>query len=154
MNLENELSELCEQLLSESGYELVGVEVAGLAGRRRTTRFFIDKPGGVTLDDCAGVSRMIDPLIEASGVFKGPYVIEVSSPGLDRPLVKPADYERFSGRKVRFRLARPLDGRRKFTGVLHGMDDRGCVMIELEGGQQVRIPLDLVSRSNLVFEWK
>lgn len=153
MDSENALFQLCEPILSDAGYELVRVEVIGVAGRR-TARFFIDKPGGVNLGDCAGVSRMIDPVISENRVFEGRYMLEVSSPGLERPLVKPADYERFSGRKARLKLRRPVQGRKKYTGLLQGTRDGKSVVIEIENGQLAEIPLEAVSRANLVFEWK
>ena len=95
MEIESALVRLCEPVLSEAGYELVRVEVVGVAGRR-TARFFIDTLGGVTLEDCTAVSRMIDPVISRNRIFDGPYVLEISSPGLERPLVKLSDYQRFS----------------------------------------------------------
>ncbi|MBN2289371.1 MAG: ribosome maturation factor RimP [Candidatus Glassbacteria bacterium] len=153
MNPEQTLFRLCEPVLSGEGYELVLVEVAGAAGRR-TARFFIDKPGGVTLEDCSRASRLVDPLIDENQVFSGgPYVLEVSSPGLERPLVKPSDYERFAGRKVRVKLHRPLDGRKKFTGTLQGMSNGKNIVVEVENNQLAEIPLETVSRANLVHEW-
>jgi len=152
MDTESILFGLCEQMLSEAGYELVRVEVVGVAGRR-TARFFIDKPGGVDLGDCAAVSRLLDPAITENGVFEGSYVLEVSSPGLERPLVKPQDYERFSGRKARLKLRRPLEGRKKYTGLLRGTRNES-VLLELDGGEMAEIPLETISRANLEFEWK
>ncbi len=153
MDSESTLFRLCEPVLTDAGYELVRVEVIGVAGRK-TARFFIDKPGGVNLGDCAEVSRMIDPVISENRFFVGPYMLEVSSPGLERPLVKPADYEKFSGRKARLKLRMPVNGRKKYTGLLQGTLNGKSVVIEIENGQLAEIPLEAVSRANLVFEWK
>ena len=112
---------------------------------------YIDKDGGITVEDCAGVSRMLDPLIEESGIFKSAYVLEVSSPGLDRPLYKPGDYEKFAGSKARVMLKRPLDGkRRNFSGTLRGLDDGICVLLETDDGESFSLPLEDVHRANLV----
>jgi len=151
--LEAKLFQLSEPVLRESGYELVWVEVAGAGGNRKAC-FFIDKQGGLNVEDCAAANRIIGPVIEEHGVFPGSYVLEVSSPGLDRPLFKLSDYERFTGRKVRIRLREKLENRRNFTGILRGVKDQEKVLIELDEGDLAEIPLQAVYRANLVFEWK
>lgn len=153
MEIAERLTGICEPLLARAGYELVMVEVAGLP-RKRTVRIFIDREGGVTIDDCAHASRLLEPVIEAEGLFDGSWVIEVSSPGLERPLIKPSDYERFSGRKVKIKLKRPLDTRKNFTGVLCGLADGERVMVRIDGGEVCEIPVEFVAKANLVFEWK
>jgi ribosome maturation factor RimP len=153
MDTEKVLLQLCEPILSEAGYELVDLEVIGASGRR-TARFFIDKPGGVGLEDCARVSRMIDPVIDEKRVFRVRYIIEVSSPGLERPLRKLSDYERFSGRKIRLKLQRPVEGRRRYTGLLLETRNQQSVVLEIENGSEAEIPLEAIARANLVFEWK
>lgn len=153
MDLETHLFSLCEPVLSDSGYELVMIQVSGTGSRRKAV-FFIDKEGGVSVEDCAAVSRRIDPLIEQSVVFKNSYILEVSSPGLDRPLLKPGDYDRFAGRKARISLRRPVGKRRKFTGILRGVENQNDVVIELDGGVQEKFPLESVQKANLVYEWK
>ena len=152
MEIESALVRLCEPVLSEAGYELVRVEVVGVAGRR-TARFFIDTLGGVTLEDCTAVSRMIDPVISRNRVFDGPYVLEISSPGLERPLVKLSDYQRFAGRKARLKLRSPMQGRKRYTGRIQGTKHES-VIIEIETGELANIPMEAISRANLVFEWK
>jgi ribosome maturation factor RimP len=152
MDIESALVRLCEPVLSEAGYELVWVEVVGVAGRR-TARFFIDTLGGVNLKDCAAVSRLIDPVISRNRIFEGPYVLEVSSPGLERPLVKLSDYQRFAGRKTRLKLRSPMQGRKRYTGLIQGTKDES-VIVEIENGELVELPLEAISRANLVFEWK
>ncbi len=153
MDLEADLFSLCEPVLNDFGYELVMIQVSG-TGTRRKAVFFIDKQGGVSVEDCAAASRRIDPLIEQSEVFRDSYVLEVSSPGLDRPLFMPKDYERFAGRKARILLRRPIGKRRRFTGILRGLENQTDVVIELDGGVQEKFPLESVQRANLVYEWK
>jgi ribosome maturation factor RimP len=153
MDLEAYLFSLCEPVLNDSGYELVMIQVSG-TGTRRKAVFFIDKQGGISVEDCAAASRRIDPLIEQSEVFRDSYVLEVSSPGLDRPLFMPKDYERFTGCKARILLRQPMGKRRRFTGILRGLENQTDVVIELDGGVQEKFPLESVQRANLVYEWK
>jgi ribosome maturation factor RimP len=153
MDIEESLFQLLEPVLREYGYELVLVEITGLPSRRNI-RVFVDREGGINVEDCARATRIIDPLIESRSVFPGSYVLEVSSPGLDRPLFKETDYERFTGRKVRIRLRRPIENRRNFTGILRGLKDKKLILVELEEGIQVELPLEEIQKANLVFEWK
>ena len=153
MEIQNSLFDLCEPVLKEAGYELVWAQVSGLAGRMKAA-LYIDKPGGVNVEDCAAASRLADPLIEGSGLFSSFYTLEVSSPGLDRPLFKAGDYERFSGRKARLWLRRPDTGnRKKFTGILRGLNEGSRIVLELEGGALEEIPLDNIRKAYLVYEW-
>ena len=153
MDLEESLFQLLEPALREYGYELVLIEITGLPSRRNI-RVFVDREGGINVEDCARAGRIIDPLIESRSVFPGSYVLEVSSPGLDRPLFKETDYERFAGRKVRIRLRQPIENRRNFTGILRGLKDKKLILVELEEGIQVELPLEQIQKANLVFEWK
>ncbi|MEA1996771.1 MAG: ribosome maturation factor RimP [Gemmatimonadota bacterium] len=163
MDFQHRLFKLCGPVLNESGYELVWVEVVQ-AGRSRKAMFFIDKlrqggegavPGdGINVGDCAAASRIIEHVVEKSDLFGHSYVLEVSSTGLDRPLFKEDDYLRFTGRKARIRLSRPLEGRKKFSGVLRGVNEKGEVLLELDGGEQASIPIESIRRANLVFEWE
>lgn len=128
------------------GYELVDVHASGGG---RLLRLFIDKPGGVTLDDCEAVSRHLTRVLAVEGVDYER--LEVSSPGLDRPLRKASDFARFAGRKADVRMRTPdASGRRRFVGVLRGAD-AGQVSMELEG-QVVALSIDDVDRARLVPE--
>jgi ribosome maturation factor RimP len=132
------------------GYELVDVQASGGG---RLLRVFIDKPGGVTVDDCAAVSRQLTRVLPVEGVdFER---LEVSSPGLDRPLRKAGDFARFAGQKAELRMRTPdASGRRKFVGVLRGTE-AGNVNVELDGapqGQQVALALDDIERARLIPE--
>src|SRR5882672_7509871 len=139
-----------EPAVTGMGYELVDVQSSNGG---RMLRVFIDKPGGITVDDCAAVSRQLSHLLPVEGVdFER---LEVSSPGLDRPLRKAGDFARFAGQKAEVRMRTPdATGRRKFVGVLRGAED-GRVQVELDGspdGQQVALALDDIERARLIPE--
>ena len=128
------------------GYELVDAQVSN---RGRLLRIFIDKPGGITLDDCAIVSRHLSRVFEVEGMDYDR--MEISSPGLDRPLMKRSDFERFCGSTAEIRMRVPDDsGRRRFVGVLHEVQG-GCVALEVEG-RRIVLALDGVERARLVPE--
>jgi ribosome maturation factor RimP len=128
------------------GYELVDLQASNGG---RLLRLFIDKPGGVTVDDCAGISRHLTRVLAVEGIDYER--LEVSSPGLDRPLRKERDFARFAGQKAEVRMRTPdASGRRKFVGVLRGAQ-AGQVSLEMEG-QTVALALDDVDRARLVPE--
>jgi ribosome maturation factor RimP len=142
-------------LLDSLGIELVELEYRK-EGHGMVLRLFIDKPEGVMLDDCAAVSRELSELLDIDEVIDGHYTLEVSSPGLCRPLTKPADYERYTGRLVKIRtfemLADDAGNRRKtFLGELLGLS-AGVVSIKLVEGQSAAVPLDKIAKANLEFE--
>lgn len=142
--------EVSERVASSEGMEIVDVEYKG-GSRRGVVRIFIDKPAGISHADCELVSRQVSTILDVEDVVPGSYVLEVSSPGLDRKLVKPADYERFAGRKARLKLRRPVEGRRQFTGRVRG-HEQGEVELELEKETVVRIPFEDVESARLVVE--
>ena len=129
------------------GYELIGVEYVP-AGSRTVLRLYIDASEGVTLEDCEQVSRQVSALLDVEDPIPGHYTLEVSSPGIDRPLLTPEHYRRFAGEDVRISLGAPLDGRRRFRGRLLGLSDAGEVLLE-EDGEERRIPLHEVRKANL-----
>ena len=113
------------------GFELVNAELTGFA-RRPTLRVYIDGPQGVKIDDCAAVSRQLSAILDVENPLPGAYTLEVSSPGLDRPLVKLDDFRRFVGETVKIRLRQPVVGRKNFTGRLMGVAGE---QLMLEGGE-------------------
>ena len=113
-----------EPVVERAGAELVNVELGGSRGRP-VVRVYVDKETGVTLDDCARLSRLIERELESSGTVPERYVLEVSSPGIERPLSQRRDFERFVGREIAIRLREGRKGRKRFTGVLEGVDDQG-----------------------------
>jgi ribosome maturation factor RimP len=140
------LENVIEPVIAGMGYELVDVQASNGG---RFLRLFIDKPQGINVDDCAAVSRQLTRVLEVEGIDFDR--LEVSSPGLDRPLRKAADFARFAGQKAEVRMRRPdAGGRRKFAGVLRG-EAAGQVRIEVDG-QTVTLALDEVERARLVPE--
>jgi ribosome maturation factor RimP len=140
------LEKVVEPVVNGMGYELVDVQASNGG---RLMRLFIDKPGGVGLEDCAAVSRQLSRVFEVEGIDYER--LEVSSPGLDRPLRKGADFARFAGQKAEVRMRTPdATGRRKFVGVLRGAAE-GRVNLELDG-RLVALALDDLERAKLVPE--
>lgn len=145
-----EVADLVEPILDEMGFELVGAEYLSMHGRW-VLRLYIDKGGGVTIDDCARVSEEIGDLIDINDIITHEYTLEVSSPGLDRPLKKEKDLVWAIGRRVKVRMVAPLDGRRNFTGCLRNFED-GTLYVETEG-TLVALPWLDVDKANLVHEY-
>jgi ribosome maturation factor RimP len=128
----SELTALLEPEVNTLGYELVDLELR-LGGRSGLVRLFIDSQDGITLDDCERVSHQVSALLDVEDPIPGHYVLEVSSPGLNRRLRKPADFARFRGERAKVELTAPnAEGRRRFTGVLTSVDDDGFE-IEVDG---------------------
>ncbi|MBI2353940.1 MAG: ribosome maturation factor RimP [Deltaproteobacteria bacterium] len=143
-------------ILESLRIELVDIEFKR-GGRESVLRLFIDKDGGVTIDDCAEVSRELSLVLDVEDFIPGEYNLEVSSPGLDRPLKTQADYERYAGRMVKIRTYEPFpddagNKRKTFLGTLEGLAD-GVVRMKLAEGQGAAIPLDKIAKANLEFEF-
>jgi ribosome maturation factor RimP len=134
---------LIEQVVTGLGFELVMVE---RSPRGRLIRVFIDIERGVTVDDCATVSNQLTRVFEVDNVDYDR--LEVSSPGLDRPLTKPVDFERFAGQEIQLRTTLPVDNQRNFTGVLRGLRE-GAVVVDTDQGELV-VPFDELDRARLV----
>jgi len=129
------------------GYELVGVEYLP-QGKHSLLRIYIDQEEGITLDDCEQVSRQISAVLDVEDPVNGQYNLEISSPGLERPLFVEEHYARFAGNRVFVRTSFPLDGRRKFEGVLKGVDGED-VVVEIEE-ETFRIPLVQIDKAHLI----
>ena len=143
------LGELLEKTLPSMGYELVDWEISP---KGRLVRVFIDKPKGVDVEDCARVSRHLTRLFAVENIdFER---LEVSSPGLDRPLKKPADFVRFVGEEADFRLSAPIENARRMKGVLSGLEDNAVLVLTAQGMRT--IPLGDIDRARLVprIEWR
>lgn len=136
-----------EPVVTGLGYELVGVEFLS-QGRHSLLRVYLDSETGITVDDCERVSHQLSATLDVEDPIGGAYTLEVSSPGLDRPLFKPGDFERFAGHAVKIRLHRPLNGQRKFKGELVGLRDNNVVIVE--DGHELSLPLDQIEKANLV----
>jgi ribosome maturation factor RimP len=142
--------DLVEPILDEMGIELVDVEYLSHYGKW-VLRLYIDKESGVTIDDCVRVSREIGDLIDVKEAVTHEYTLEVSSPGIDRPLRKEKDFVGAVGKKVKVRMIAAIDGRRSFTGYLKDFEN-GTLYIEMDGAPVV-LPWAEVEKANLVYEF-
>jgi ribosome maturation factor RimP len=149
-SLETRIQNLAEQLAASLGVEIVLVEMKG-SGNRPIVRTYIDRPGGVTLDDCERFSKRFSVLLDVEDSIPFSYIMEVSSPGLDRPLVKEADYQRFAGQSARVRTHSPIEGQRNFKGKILGAA-QGRVELELAPGKKVEIAVQEIEKANLMIE--
>jgi len=147
---------LLEPVLERDGYELVDVEWLRM-GSRWTLRIFIDRAGGVNIDDCQAASRTIEPLLDVEDFIELAYDLEVSSPGLDRPLRKSRDFERYAGKRAHVKTYGPVPDtapgqgpRKNWTGVLLGFRD-GAIEMEVDGIVH-RIPHAQIARANLEYD--
>jgi ribosome maturation factor RimP len=139
--------QLAEPLCLGEGMELVHVEFQREPGGR-TLRIYLDKPGGVTLADCVDVSRQLGDILDVGLETDLSYRMEVSSPGVQRPLGKLGDFERFRGRRARIRIVNPIEGRRNFTGTLEGVDGE-LVVLTIEQ-RTMRIALADIAKAHLI----
>lgn len=148
-SVQQRLMGLLEPLVERLGYELLLLEFNPHRGSA-LVRIFIDGPNPISLGDCEKVSREVEGLLDVEDPIAQNYRLEVSSPGLDRPLVKPAHFERFAGQVARVQMQVPQNGRRKFQGVLRGMRDDAVLMELPEAGGTVALPLADIERARLV----
>lgn len=146
----DKLTALVEPVVAEAGFELVDLEYQKESGHW-VLRLFIDRPGGVTLDDCARVSERVSAFLDEADPIPHHYLLEVSSPGVNRTLRKEEDFLRFRGRQVTVRTFAPLEGRRRFRGELAGLED-GLVLVQ-EGNVLWRIPREAVAKARLEVDW-
>lgn len=146
------LAELVEPALIDLGFRLVRVEVSGRDGK--TVQIMAERADGtMTVDDCELVSRQLSPLLDANDVVEGSYRLEVSSPGIDRPLVRPEDFETWAGHEAKIELKEAVDGRKRFRGRLDGLEgDEVRIEVELEPGAPLvlGLPVALVASARLV----
>lgn len=151
------VTEIARPLLESMGIELVEIEYKR-EGQGMVLRLFIDKPGGIMLDDCTNVSKELSELLDVEeAISAANYNLEVSSPGINRPLTKPADYHRFAGRLIKVRTYEMQEDsagnkRKTFTGTLQELAG-DVVVIKLKEGQNASIPLDRIAKANLEFEF-
>ena len=147
------LNELLQPCVEAMGYELADLELQR-GNRGQVLRLFIDREAGIALDDCERVSGQVSALLDVEDPIQGHYSLEVSSPGLDRTLAKPAHFDRFAGRRVRIRTRGELDGRRNFSGTLRGLRGAAVVVDCNGGGGEVELPLDDIKVARLMPEFR
>jgi ribosome maturation factor RimP len=144
---------IAERVGADAGLEIVDVQLLG-GGSARVLRIFIDKPEGVTHADCEFISQQVGTILDIEDVIPGSqhYTLEVSSPGVERKLTKPREFERFIGHKVKVVLRQPVEDQRHWIGALKSFTE-GIVTLEPSPGRSVQFPLEQVEKANLKFEW-
>lgn len=144
---------IAERVVASRGYELVDAELKRQPGGT-VVRLYVDKPGGIGLEDLQSVSQEVSAILDAEDPVSAAYTLEVSSPGLDRPLKTEADYKRFVGKLAKLASYEPVDGRRHWTGRLASAE-AGVVeiVLESEGGKRCRVPYDKISHGRLEVEF-
>ncbi len=147
MQLVDKVWTICEPAIRELGLELVEVEHVHAPGGA-VLRLYIDREGGVTVGDCAAVSRELGHLLDAEDLVPGRYFLEVSSPGVDRVLRRPEHFERFRGSEVRVRTKEPVAGRRRLAGKIVSCSSE-TLCVQCETGEVIEVPLDLIERAAL-----
>jgi len=148
--ISHKIAEIAERVAHSEGIEVVEVEVKG-GGKNQFVRISIDKPEGVSHADCELISQQVGTILDVEDVVPGHYTLEVSSPGVERKLLKPRDYERFQGKKASVTLRAPLDNQRHWEGTLAGYAD-GVICLDANG-RQIRFPFAQVEKAKLKFEW-
>ncbi|GJL80074.1 MAG: ribosome maturation factor RimP [Nitrospinaceae bacterium] len=141
---------LIEPVIQEESLELVDVEYKKL-GKTWTLRVYIDNDRGITVDDCQKISRQIEDMIEIDDLIANPFVLEVSSPGLDRPLKKVKDFLRYKGKSVEVKTFSPIENRREFHGIIQNCKDEVLSLKEEEA--LINIPLDKIAKAKLIIEF-
>ena len=145
--INDRVSEIAASAANLNGVEFVRAEIIG-SKRNPTVRVYIDKPDGVTLDDCSIVSHAIEAVLDEDDLLSQAYVLEVSSPGLERDLYSLGDFERFAGHKAKVRLVADRDGRKSFSGKIIGVEGNEIVFEDRTGGE-MRFGFDSVAKANL-----
>ncbi|MDX1626194.1 MAG: ribosome maturation factor RimP [Wenzhouxiangellaceae bacterium] len=147
MSVQDDLSNLIRPVVEDLGFEFVGLEYLSNP-KNRMVRIYVDRePEGITVDDCADISHEVSALLDVEDPLAGQYSLEVSSPGIERPLFEPEHYRRFVGEDVRVELFAPVEGRRKLTGRLAEVHEDG-ISVEVDGSP-VRVPFDAIRRGRL-----
>ena len=150
-DLKDKIWQLAEPVAASEGMELIHVECVKMHSRW-VFRLFLDKEGGVTLDDCTTVSNQLGDILDVHDLSRGPYTLEVSSPGIDRPISRDQDFEKFRGARISIRTRMKIEGIRNFQGILEDYteeDGRKVVRMEV-AGKTYRIPKDEIVKANLV----
>lgn len=145
------INAIIERVTAREGLELVHWEMVG-PRNNSVLRIYIDKPGGVTHADCETVSHQVGTLFDVEDIIPNQYVLEVSSPGVDRPLFKRADYERFAGNRVKVRTQQPVNGQRNFRGRLLGIEG-DAVKLDAENAGEIEIAFDNITKANIEYEF-
>ena len=146
------ITAIAERAAKREGLEVWDVEVAG-AGRGRIVRIYVDKPDGVTLDECELISQQVGTVLDVEDVIPGQqYHLEISSPGIERRLLKLEHFARYTGQKIRLTLREPLENRLRWEGTLLGVED-GVILVDVSEGKPLRLRMEQIEKATLKFEW-
>ena len=145
---ENTLRDRLKAVVTTMGYEFVGYELQR-QGQGSVLRIYIDREQGITLDDCSTVSHQISAMLDVEDPIQGEYNLEISSPGLDRPLFEVAQYKKFIGNRIKVRTYNPLDNRRNFVGVLQQVDETNDIHLLTDAGEVV-LPFSSIEKAKIV----
>jgi ribosome maturation factor RimP len=147
----SKIEAVAERVGQSEGIEIVEVELKG-GGKSRLLRIFIDKPEGVTHTDCELISHQVGTILDVENLLPGTYTLEVSSPGVERKLLKYRDFERFQGKKIKTTLREPVENSRRWEGTLASCAD-GLITLEIAEGKSIQFPFEQVETANLKFEF-
>lgn len=147
MAVTDQIEQLIEAPIESLGYQLIGVEYIQ-GGQSPVLRIYIDAEDGIGIEDCERVSHQVSGVLDVEDPIKSAYMLEISSPGFDRPLFKPRDFARFAGSQVKISMKLPINGRRNFSGELQGFDN-GEILIEVDG-EAYALPLAKLAKARLI----
>ena len=147
----SKIEAIAERVAQPEGIEIVEIELKG-GGKNRFLRISIDRPEGVSHADCELISQQVGTILDVEDVIPGSYTLEVSSPGVERKLLKYKDFERFTGKKIKVSLREPVENSRRWEGTLGSCAD-GLISLEVAEGKTIQFPFDQVEKANLKFEW-
>lgn len=149
--IDPKLHEQLVTLISSMGYELVGCETVP-QGRQMIFRIYIDSPKGISVDDCSKVSYQVSAMMDVADPFQSKYSLEVSSPGIDRPLFEIEHFQRFVGKQVKLKLYTPVNQRRQFKGVLQRVEDENIYLFVADLEQEIKLSFSNIEKASLIGE--
>jgi ribosome maturation factor RimP len=145
------IESILARVTAREGLELVHWEAVG-PPNKLVVRIYIDKPAGISHSDCERVSNQVGTLFDVEDIFPGHYLLEVSSPGIERGLYKPADFDRFTGSRVKLRTNEAIGGQRNFRGTLAGIAN-GIVSLDADGAGRIEIPYEKIAKANIEYKF-
>jgi ribosome maturation factor RimP len=148
---QDKITDLLKPAVEGLGYELVGIEHLPM-GKHSILRIYIDSPEGITVNDCSSVSHQVSGVLEVEEPIKGAFTLEVSSPGIDRPLFNFEQFKQFVGRKVKLKLYHAIDGKRKITGLIESVEDDKIKINEIDSDSTYQLQIDDIDKANIITE--
>ncbi len=148
-NRQDKLTEMLRPAVEGLGYELVGIEHLPM-GKHSVLRVYIDSPEGITVSDCSSVSHQMSGVLEVEEPIKGQFTLEVSSPGIDRPLFNFEQFEKFVGSKVKLKLYHAIEGKRKITGLIESVSGDDINIKEVDSDTVLQLQIDDIDKANII----